>query len=104
MAAARAAENHRDKWGFTWHILWGIYISMPTWTHSQNSLAGAEAPSLKVYSHGKSLKWSGRPSNQNENSHKVSNETGHPVGNMMESQWKLRQQHHQNFPMEGKPL
>ena len=42
--------------------------------------------------------------NQSENSHKLSNETGHPVGNMMESQWKLRQQHHPNFPMEGKPL
>ena len=41
--------------------------------------------------------------NQSENSHKLSNETGHPVGNM-ESQWKLRQQHHPNFPMEGKPL
>ena len=28
----------------------------------------------------------------------------HPVVDMMESQWKLRQQHDQNFPMEGKPL
>ena len=24
--------------------------------------------------------------------------------NMMQSQWKLRQQHDQNFPKEGKPL
>ena len=24
--------------------------------------------------------------------------------NLMESQWKLRQQHDQNFPMQGKPL
>ena len=24
--------------------------------------------------------------------------------NLMESQWKLRQQHDLNFPMEGKPL
>ena len=37
-------------------------------------------------------------------SHKLWDETGHPVLNMMESQWKPRQQHDQNFPMEGKPL
>ena len=29
---------------------------------------------------------------------------GYPVVNLMENQWKLRQQHDQNFPMEGKPL
>ena len=28
---------------------------------------------------------------QHENSHKECNETGHPVVNMMERQWKLRQ-------------
>ena len=39
-----------------------------------------------------------------ENSHKQCDETGHPVVNMMEGQWKLRQEHDQNFPMEGKPL
>ena len=43
-------------------------------------------------------------SNQHENSHKLCDETGHPVVNLMKSQWKLRQQHDQNFPMEGKPL
>ena len=42
--------------------------------------------------------------NQHKNSIKLFNETGHPVVNLMESQWKLRQQHDQNFPMEGKPL
>ena len=30
--------------------------------------------------------------------------TGYPVLSLLESQWKLRQQHDQNFPMEGKPL
>ena len=35
---------------------------------------------------------------------KLYNETAHPVVNLMESQWKLRQQHDQNFPIEGKPL
>ena len=39
-----------------------IYASIPTWTHSQNLLAAAEAPSLKISSHGTSLKWSRRPS------------------------------------------
>ena len=28
----------------------------------------------------------------------------HPVLNVMESQWKLEQQHDQNLPTEGKPL
>ena len=42
--------------------------------------------------------------NQHENCHELRDETGHPVVNLMESQWKLRQQHGQNFPMEGKPL
>ena len=39
--------------------------------------------------------------NQHENSIKLFNETGHPVVNLMESQWKLRQQHNLNFPMKG---
>ena len=42
--------------------------------------------------------------NQQENSHKLCDETGHPVANLMKSQWKLRQKHDQTFPMEGKPL
>ena len=60
VAAAQAAENHGDEWGLTWW--WGIYTSIPTWTHSQNSLAAAEALSLKIPSHGTSPKWSQRPS------------------------------------------
>ena len=42
--------------------------------------------------------------NQHKNSHKLSDETEHPVVNLIENQWKLRQQHDQNFPMERKPL
>ena len=42
--------------------------------------------------------------NQHENSHKLCDETGHPINNLMESKRKLRQEHDQNFPMEGKPL
>ena len=33
--------------------------------------------------------------NQHKNSHRQCHEMGHPVVNMMESQWKLRQQHDQ---------
>ena len=42
--------------------------------------------------------------NQYENSHKPRDETGHPFLSLVEGQWKLRQQHDQNFPMEGKRL
>ena len=42
--------------------------------------------------------------NHHKNSHKLCNEMGHPIVNLIESQWKLRQQHDHNFPMEGKPL
>ena len=104
MAAAQAAENHGDEWGLIWYFWWGIYTSIPTWVHSQNSLAAVEALSLKISTHGTSLKWSWRQPNQHKNSRKQSNKMRHPVVNMMESQWKLRQQHDQNFPMEGKPL
>ena len=38
---------------------------------------------------------------QHQFSHKQCDETGHSVVNMIESQWKLRQQHDQNFPMKG---
>ena len=60
MTAVQAAESHEDEWGLTWYLRWGIYTSMPTWTHWQNSLAAAEALSLKISSHGISLKWSQR--------------------------------------------
>ena len=42
--------------------------------------------------------------NQHKNSHRLCDEKGHPVFSLLESQWKLRQQYDQNFPMEGTPL
>ena len=42
--------------------------------------------------------------NQHEKSHKLYSERGHLNLSLTESQWKLRQQHDQNFPMEGKPF
>ena len=62
MAAAQAAENDGDEWGLMWNFLWGIYTSIPTWTHWQNLVASVEAPSLKISWHGASLKLSQRPS------------------------------------------
>ena len=41
---------------------------------------------------------------QHKNSHKLCDEMGHPVLSLLESQWKLRQQHDQNFPREKKQL
>ena len=62
MAAVQGAENHGNEWGLTRHLQWGIYTSIPTWTHSQNSLSAPEALSLKISSRGTSLKWSKKPS------------------------------------------
>ena len=53
MAVAQAAENHGDHWDLTWDLRWGIYTSIPIWTHSKNSLAAAaEALNLKISSDG----------------------------------------------------
>ena len=104
MVTAQAAENHGNEWGLTWYFRWGMYTSIPTWTHSQNSLAAADALSLKIPSQDH-LSYDHKDCPiQHANSHKQCDETGHPVVNMMESQWKLRQQHDQNFPMKGKTL
>ena len=48
--AAQAAENHGDEWGLTWYFQLGLYTSISTWTHSQNS--AAEAMNLSISSHG----------------------------------------------------
>ena len=61
MAAAEAAENHGVKWGLTWYLQWGIYTSVPTWSHSQNSLTTAEPLILKISPHGAPLRWSQKP-------------------------------------------
>ena len=42
--------------------------------------------------------------NHHNNSHELCNENGHPLLSLLESQLKLRQQHDQDFSMEGKPL
>ena len=52
MTAAQTAVNHGDGWG--WHLRWGIHTSIPTWTHSQISLAATKALGLKISFHGTS--------------------------------------------------
>ena len=42
--------------------------------------------------------------NQHEKSHKLCDKTRHPIVNLMESQWKLRQQHDQNLTNGGKAI
>ena len=42
--------------------------------------------------------------NQGKNSHKLCDEMEHTLLSLAGSQWKLRQQHDQSPPMEGKPL
>ena len=59
MTTAKAAENHGDEWGLMWYLRLGIYKSIPTKTHSQNSLP-TEALSLEISYHGPSLDWSWR--------------------------------------------
>ena len=39
MVAAQAAENRGEEWDLTWYFRWGIYATIPTWTHLQSSLA-----------------------------------------------------------------
>ena len=64
-------------------------------------LAAAEALSLKISSHRNDHK--DHPKLL-KNSHKPCNVTGHLVLHLLESQWKLRPEYDQNFPIEGKPL
>ena len=42
--------------------------------------------------------------NQPENSHNLHDEGVDPVLSLLESQWKLRQQHDQNFLMGGETI
>ena len=70
----------------TWHLRWGIFTSIPTWTHSRNSIAPAEALWVWRYPPMEHLSndHEDHP-NQHENSHKLCNEPQHPVVNLTEN-------------------
>ena len=93
MAKAQAAENHGDEWGLTWYLRWEIYTSRPTWTHSQNSLATAKAPSLRYLPMEYLSNDHEDHTYQHESNHELCDETGHPVLSLIESQLKLRKQY-----------
>ena len=46
MATAQALENNGGEWGLTWYLWWGIYKTIPTWTHLQNPVAAVEVEAL----------------------------------------------------------
>ena len=101
MTAAQAAENYGDEWGLTWYILRDIYINSnlnPLTKFTRSSRITGFEDILPLEHLWNDLK--DRP-NQHENSQKLCDEMGYPFVNLMESQWKLRQQHDLNFPMEG---
>ena len=81
-------------------LKWGIYTSIPTWNHTQNSLSAAEAPSLKISSLEHLSNDHEDCFNQHENSHNLYDENEHPVFSLKENQLKLRQQ--LEFPKGGK--
>ena len=80
MTAAQSAENHGDELDLTWYLRWEIYTSIPTSTYSKNSPPPAEALNIMIM---KTLPISTKIV-------KLYNEMGHPVVNLMESQWKVR--------------
>ena len=89
MAAAQAGVNHGDEWGLSWYLVWRIYASIRVWTHSQNSLAAAEALSLKIPPMEHISNDHKDHPNQHKNSHKPCDETGIPDLSLLESKWKL---------------
>ena len=76
MTTAEADENQGDEWGLTWYLQWGIYTSIPTWTHSYNSLAATETSNLKISPMEHPSNDHEDHSNQHENSHKLCDERG----------------------------
>ena len=100
MTAVQAAENHGDEWGLTWYLRWGTYTSTRTWTHSQNSLAAADAP---ISTRGTSNDHESHP-NQHENSHKLCDEMWHSLFSLAQSQWKTKTNTRSEFPNEGKTI
>ena len=80
-----------------------IHQFQPGSTH-RISCATAEALNLKIFSHEASLNDDEETPNQRKSSQTLWDEMEHPTSKLTRSQWKLRQQHDENFQMEAKPL
>ena len=50
VAVAEAFENNGDKRDVTRYFQYGIYRSVPVWSHSQNSVAAAGEYILNIFS------------------------------------------------------
>ena len=93
MVAAQAAENHRDEWGLTWYLRWGIYksnnfnLNLITKFMSNSRTSGFKdiLPGSISQMIMKSVPISMRIA-------KLYNEMRHLVLSLLQSQWKLRQQ------------
>ena len=77
MAAAQA-ESRGDEWGLAWYLQWRTYTSIPTWTHSQNSPAAAEALSVKKFPMEHLSNDHKDGPNQHKNSHELCRERSSP--------------------------
>ena len=40
-------KTNGDKWELTWYFQWGIYKSIPTWTHSKNFTSSSKSTEFK---------------------------------------------------------
>ena len=103
MATAQALENNGGEWGLTWYLWWGIYKTIPTWTHLQNPVAAVEVETLisKISSKKNISQMIEKINPVRMRSHCLWYDIGHPLLSLRESQLKLTQQHEQNFSMEG---
>ena len=100
MVAAQATENHGNEWGLIWYWFNSKLNPLSKFTSSSRSTEFKDILprniSQMITKTVPISKWIVISYETNE-----SNEIGHLIGNMIESQWKLRQQH-DHFPMEGK--
>ena len=103
-AAAEAAENHHDEWVRVNLILTmrDIYINSNLNQLTKFTSRSGNTKFRDILEH---LSNDHRDhANQQENSHRLCSEMRHSLLSLKKSQWRQRQQHDQDFPIEEKPL